>query len=534
MEKINIKENYKIVREGTLDDFISLIKKNPNILENIFMNETIIYYAISCNRLDILEYVITNQLIDINFIPENNDDNLLSKALRTRNKKIALFLINNDLMIDRKNVQLSFYYQFDYEFIKYMLKHASKEYIPIFRKNALEFNREDVLNLIDNKYIHKNESLKLQSSDIILNFLKNSSDSMIELPNGVFELSTKINRDIHIKGDGKTKLKAAKQEGIFQIDGHALTLENLILEAEEGFLIPVYNGKLNLKNCKIIIDEIGIVSENSAINLIDCEMIRPYNKNNAYSVMKINTTDLNIINSNIDVNLAVASVEKHCKVSVENSNITGNQNFPLFYSKESMDIMIYKSHLYNAHVGIQTKSNSKIVVKNSNFEGFYRAIYSEDGSELKIKNSKFRKATSNIQIGKNCSIAVEDCIFSYADENHVTVDQKSVLNVKRSKFDNANMAALSGLKDSEINIKDSEILSTISGIVTQGGKLNVSCTKFIKIDDVGAIRGVKNDEISLKDVIIDSSLTDIIVDNPRKLIQENVKITNPVTIDNLE
>ncbi|MGK0577696.1 ankyrin repeat domain-containing protein [Macrococcus capreoli] len=533
MDINSIKEHYRIVKEESLNVFASLIKREPKILHNVFMDETIIYYAISCNRLDIIEYVISNQLIDINDKPQNNDDNLLTKAIRTKNKEIAAFLIKNNIEIDKKNIRLVFYYQFDFEFIEFMMSHTLKEYMHYYQEYAEELKRTDVLNKMTHSYMNESESTVFQSSEMILNFLKTSNESLLELPNGNFKCSTIINRDVHIKGSGNTTLKASKQEGIFQIDGQTLILEDLILETKQGFLIPLFNGRLVLKNCKIIIDEIGIVSENSTIQMIDCEMMRPYQTNNVYSVMSINTTDLYIINSNIEVNLAVAKVDMNSKIYVEDSKIRGDLDYPIFYSTERMDITINNSKLYHAKVAIQAKSNSKVHVKNSEFEIFDKTIYCENNVEVNIYKSKFRKANSHLQIGRKSKILVEECMFSHTDENHITIDQKSVIHVKRCSFDNANMAAVSGLKGSEINVEDSKIRTTIAGIVTQGGKMNIERTQFKEIDEEGAIRGVKNDMISLKDIVIDSSLTDIIVDKPRKLVQENVAITNPVTIDDL-
>ncbi|QIH76135.1 hypothetical protein GTN31_07150 [Macrococcoides canis] len=529
-----IKKFYEIIRKEDLNSFIELIKEYPDILEYESALGNILYYISGNKRIDILKYIANTNGEKLHYIPENKDYNILTEAImEEENEEVINYLIKNKVEVESKTISFALAFNQPYLIIEKLLANYQKRNFKDIRRIAIEKNRIDIVNLIDEKYLPKTPEAERQSSDVIIDFIDKSEETVLTLPDATYVLSHEVKRDIHIKGHQNTKLISENYEGIFQINNANVVLEQLILESTDKFLIPVINGKLTLKNCKLSIEAYGIYGENSKIELIDCEIIQEETKTEAHSVITIDRSELIVSNSKIEVEIALAQMKTGCKVFVENSEIRGKMEHVLFYTNNSMDIEVKDSTLLNAKAGIMVKDNSNISISDTIFRHFDRMIYCKDNNKIQIDNTEMKLAGSCIQIGRRCEVNVEDSQFSSADENHITIDQKSVIHVKRCSFDNANMAAISGLKGSEINVEDSKIRTTIAGIVTQGGKLNIERTKFIEIDEEGAVRGVKNDTIYLKDVIIDSSLTDIIVDKKRKLTQENVKITNPVTIDDL-
>ncbi|UBH07732.1 right-handed parallel beta-helix repeat-containing protein [Macrococcus armenti] len=534
MNRQQLQEIYNIIRNGNIEAFKKIYQENPRILsvETPFGNT--LFYIIQRKRLDLLQYIFH---IDENIIHNNSkvkDYNILTKAVMIdKNEDIIDFLLNLNIEVEYKTIFFAIEFKQPYFIIERLLSNYKFDNFKQFRKLARDNNRPDVVKLIDEKYLPKTPEAKHQSSDVVIDFIDNSAETALELPDATYELSHEITRDVHIIGSGNTKLKPSQFEGIFQVNQASVVLERLILEAKDAFLVPVINGKLVLKNCKLSIGAYGIFGEDSTIELVDCEIVQEGTDTPAHSVITIDRSALTISGSTVEVEIAFAQMKSGCKVVVEHSKFEGNIEHAMFYTNTSMDIEVSDSSLFNAKAGIMVEDNSNIKVTDTMFRHFDRMIYCRDNNNVQVNNTEMKLAGSCIQAGRKCEVNIEDSKFSSADENHITVDQKSVLNVKRSKFDNANMAALSALKASVINVEDSEIDTTIAGVVTQGGKLNIERTKFIEIDEEGAVRGVKNDMISLKDVIIDSSLTDIIVDKPRKLTQENVKITNPVTIDDL-
>ncbi|UBH21468.1 hypothetical protein LAU42_06585 [Macrococcus armenti] len=482
---------------------------------------------------NILKFIINN-IDSILINPKMKNIDLLTSVVETENEKLIELMLNKQIKVTYDSIYTAVDRNININLICKLIDNITLEIdFRKLRDISKRLHRTDIVELIDEKYLPKTPEAKRQSSDVIIEFIDNSAETVLELPDATYELSHEITRDVHIIGSENTKFKPSQFEGIFQVNQASVVLERLILEAKDAFLVPVINGKLVLKNCKLSIGAYGIFGEDSTIELVDCEIVQEGTDMPAHSVITIDRSALTISGSMVEVEIAFAQMKSGCKVVVEHSKFEGNIEHAMFYTNTSMDIEISDSSLFNAKAGIMVKDNSNIKVTDTMFRHFDRMIYCRDNNNVQVNNTEMKLAGSCIQAGRKCELNIEDSQFSSADENHITIDQKSVLNVKRSKFDNANMAALSGLKASVINVEDSEIDTTIAGVVTQGGKLNIERTKFIEIDEEGAVRGVKNDMISLKDVIIDSSLTDIIVDKPRKLTQENVKITNPVTIDDL-
>ncbi|QTQ07257.1 right-handed parallel beta-helix repeat-containing protein [Macrococcoides canis] len=533
MEKTNKDNFYSIIKNSDLEAFKSYVLTNKILNDNSILS-SITFAVIEKKRFDILKYLYEMDENIINLKHSIRGYNTLTEAVMVSDNKLIIdFLISKEINIDFETIRHAIIFDQDIDCIDKLINQVNEKEYKTILKLAKKSGRTDVVKLIDENYLPKTPEAKHQSSDIIIDFIDNSAETVLELPDATYELSHEITRDVHIVGTGNTKLKPSQFEEIFQVNQASVVLERLILEAKDAFLVPVINGKLVLKNCKLSIGAYGIFGEDSTIELVDCEIVQEGTDTPAHSVITIDRSALTISGSTVEVEIAFAQMKSGCKVVVEHSKFEGNIEHAMFYTNTSMDIEISDSSLFNAKAGIMVEDNSNIKVTDTMFRHFDRMIYCRDNNNVQVNNTEMKLAGSCIQAGRKCEVNIEDSQFSSADENHITIDQKSVLNVKRSRFDNANMAALSGLKASVINVEDSEIDTTIAGVVTQGGKLNIERTKFIEIDEEGAVRGVKNDMISLKDVIIDSSLTDIIVDKPRKLTQENVKTTNPVTIDDL-
>ncbi|QIH76139.1 hypothetical protein GTN31_07170 [Macrococcoides canis] len=521
-----------IINIDDFNSFLQLYKFDKDIIFEGGKYKTFLQRIIYNKPPQILKFIIEN-IDNILSNPKIKNIDIVMTVVESENEELLDLILSKNVEVHNESINTALNRNMNISFIDELIEKSSKPDLKSIRKTAKLIGRTDIIDLINNKYLEKEPEAEHQTSDIIVDFIDNSNEVILELPNATYVLSHEIKRDIHIKGSENTKLMAAEKEGIFQVNQSTVLLEQLILESTDSFLIPVISGKLVFKNCKISIGALGIYGKNSTVELINCELIHEEINTQSHSVITLESSDLNLINSKIDIDLAFAQLKNHCKVLVELSEIEGNMNHPLFYSNNNLEIEIKKSKLFNASAVIQTQDNSNILVLDSLFKHFDRMIYCKDKNKIQVKYSEMNLSNSSIQTGRKCYIDIEHSVFSSADENHITIDHKSVINVKRSKFDNANMGAISGLKGSEINVEDCEIKSVIAGIVTQGGKINVERAKFIDIDEEGAIRGIKNDTISLKDVVIDSSYTDIIVDKQRKLIQDNVQITNPLTMEDI-
>ncbi|UTH01501.1 right-handed parallel beta-helix repeat-containing protein [Macrococcoides canis] len=522
----------KIINIDAIENFKKLYMEDKNIIFDGGESGTFLENIIIRKPDKILNYIKKDIPMIVESATQYNLD-FFSIVIKSENIDLINMILNSEIEITTENIKIAINRNININLISKMMDRANELDFKNIRKHSKIYYRTDIVELIDEKYLPKIPEAKHQSNDVVIDFIDNSAETVLELPDATYELSHEITRDVHIIGSGNTKLKPSQFEGIFQVNQASVVLERLILEAKDAFIVPVINGKLVLKNCKISIGAYGIFGEDSTIELVDCEIVQEGTDTPAHSVITIDRSELTISGSTVEVEIAFVQMKSGCKVVVEHSKFEGNIEHAMFYTNTSMDIEVSDSSLFNAKAGIMVEDNSNIKVTDTMFRHFDRMIYCRDNNNIQVNNTEMKLAGSCIQAGRKCEVNIEDCKFSSADENHITVDQKSVLNVKRSRFDNANMAALSGLKASVINVEDSEIDTTIAGVVTQGGKQNIERTKFIEIDEEGAVRGVKNDMISLKDVIIDSSLTDIIVDKPRKLTQENVKITNPITIDDL-
>ncbi|MGV2875797.1 right-handed parallel beta-helix repeat-containing protein [Macrococcus capreoli] len=518
-------KNY--IKTNEVNKTRDILNQHPDFLHEEFRIGTLLHIAISSNSLEVATTLIDEYNVSPHIIGKRWQHSILYDAVMTEKLETCQYVINKGVTLDVDSFCLFINQTFNEQLLDTVISQSDQnlyEYIHIAKIN----NRTDLVNYLYKLKSNEEEDYSFSDEEDI-----NWSTSNLQIESGKYMISKEIKTSTYIKCDDDVLLESKNKDGIFQIiNGAKLTIENATIKSNHEFTFAILNGELHLINCEIICNQQAIYIENGIATIEHSNISQKTSTGQITSVICADKSKLYLKYVEVDADKSFLYSNNDCEILIENCSLKGNSK-QFIYGENNISINIIDSTFHDYYALTHLKDNVEINIKNSKLNKIKNGINLEKKGQVTIQNSSFNNISNGVHVGKNSIVLIENSMFINAHDQVARIDESSELTVNNTSFNNIALHALSGIDKSEIFFNNSVITNALGGIITQGGKINVANSKFIGIKGEGAVRGINNDKISISNVIIDSSLTDIIVDKPRKLVQENVAITNPVTIDDL-
>ncbi|UBH07731.1 right-handed parallel beta-helix repeat-containing protein [Macrococcus armenti] len=513
-----IKTNDVIETRNILNNYLDLLHEE-------FRTGTLLHIAISSKSLNVASILIDEYQMSPLIIGKRWKHSILFDAVMTEDLETCQYVIDKGVILDEETFCLFINQKFNKKILDIVINrndYKLMNYIKIAKLN----NRTDLVNYLTDLII-KDEDVPqfLGEGDI------NWSTNTVQINSGNYILEKEVRSSLYLKCDNNVLLETKNNNGIFQIiNGAKLTIENATIKSNHDFTFLVLDGELQLKNCEVICNGQAVHIENGIVSFENTKILQKQTSKHITSIINAEKSKLLFDNVVVDAQIPILYCKYNCNISISKGYFNGN-NKQLIYGDNNIKLKIINSKFQDFYAITHLKDGVIVDIQDSEFTGIENVIRLENDGQINIRNCSFNNIYNCAHVAKNSAVYIEDSTFINANDQVVRIDKESEMIIKNTSFKNVAYHVLSGLDRSKIILENCLIENALGGIITQSGEIEVGSTKFVRISGEGAIRGINNDSIILKNVIIDSSLTDIIVDKPRKLTQENVKITNPVTVD---